>query len=503
MTVSGLMDLEYKFSATVNNGQATAMKNHVSGEEVQYTYDSLKRLIKADTVGPEWRQEYGYDGFGNLLSKSVTKGSAPAMSVSINPANNRVNGYTYDANGNATVLPATFTLGYDVENRMVSNVLGGGGSETYGYGPDGKRVWRNTAAGQNRVYFYGLNGERQWIYSWGVIDGGTGNIGFYLVALESVVPKGLQVDRDRLGSVVSGGLKYDPWGAEFTVTSNERDKFGTYYRDSTGLNYAEQRYYGSTGGRFLSADPYTASAGAGRPQSWNRYVYVEGDPANLIDPRGLEAEDPPPVVCIVNGQTYHGSFACAIVPLLNPFGGSRQGGAVEIGGAMWSDLESASQNQLVVDTFRRIREGLLSDSKCLDWLANGTSWIGYGSLATRTEGVLAHVSSAAATTLIGTVTLTSQVTDNGVLTIDAQRVSLTSSLTYNGTHVDIILNRNGAFFTGSERDRVTILLHELAHVVGARRFLSGDGIPARAESNERVLRENCNSLISSTRSQSP
>ncbi|MBL8235400.1 MAG: hypothetical protein JNL98_43295, partial [Bryobacterales bacterium] len=173
MTVSGLMDLEYKFSLSANNGQATAMKNWISGEEVQYTYDSLKRLIKADTVGPEWRQEYGYDGFGNLLSKTVTKGSAPAMSVSINPANNRVNGYTYDANGNATVLPATFTLGYDVENRMVSNILGGGGSETYGYGPDGKRVWRNTAAGQNRVYFYGLNGERQGIYSWGVIDGGT------------------------------------------------------------------------------------------------------------------------------------------------------------------------------------------------------------------------------------------------------------------------------------------------------------------------------------------
>jgi len=58
------------------------------------------------------------------------------------------------------------------------------------------------------------------------------------------------------------------------------------------LNYAEQRYYGSTGGRFLSADPYVASAGASAPQSWNRYVYVEGDPVNWFDPKGLMKECP-------------------------------------------------------------------------------------------------------------------------------------------------------------------------------------------------------------------
>jgi hypothetical protein len=70
---------------------------------------------------------------------------------------------TYDANGNATVLPGTFTLGYDVENRMGSNGRGGGGSETYGYAPDRKRVWRTTAAG------FGERGE----YGWRRWSGGT------------------------------------------------------------------------------------------------------------------------------------------------------------------------------------------------------------------------------------------------------------------------------------------------------------------------------------------
>ena len=92
---------------------------------------------------------------------------------------------------------------------------------------------------------------------------------------------------------MSGGLKYDPYGAELTVTSHDRDKFGTYYRDSnTGFNYADQRYYGSSGGRFLTPDPYLRSARAADPQTWNRYSYVAGDPVNRNDPSGLIPEVP-------------------------------------------------------------------------------------------------------------------------------------------------------------------------------------------------------------------
>lgn len=65
-------------------------------------------------------------------------------------------------------------------------------------------------------------------------------------------------------------------------------KFGTYTRDSfTGLDYADQRFYASSYGRFNTADPYRASAGAGDPGSWNRYAYVGGDPVNVADPSGL------------------------------------------------------------------------------------------------------------------------------------------------------------------------------------------------------------------------
>ncbi len=76
---------------------------------------------------------------------------------------------------------------------------------------------------------------------------------------------------------------------EITSTPNERTKFGTYYRDSfTGVDYADQRWYASAYGRFLTPDPYGGSAHSGSPSSWNRYSYTTGDPVNGTDPSGLD-----------------------------------------------------------------------------------------------------------------------------------------------------------------------------------------------------------------------
>ena len=57
--------------------------------------------------------------------------------------------------------------------------------------------------------------------------------------------------------------------------------------DGTAVGSLDQRYYATGAGRFMTADPYRASAGASEPGSWNRYSYVESDPTNAIDPNGL------------------------------------------------------------------------------------------------------------------------------------------------------------------------------------------------------------------------
>ncbi len=45
-----------------------------------------------------------------------------------------------------------------------------------------------------------------------------------------------------------------------------------------------KRYYSQHLGRFLSTDPVGGSVGSS--QSWNKYVYVNSDPINMIDPTG-------------------------------------------------------------------------------------------------------------------------------------------------------------------------------------------------------------------------
>ena len=85
---------------------------------------------------PDWGQSFGYDGWGNLLSKSVTKGSAPVMSVTADAATNRlvVSGMAYDANGNVTGVG---TLAYDARNR----ITGISGVPTRGNDPGNRKIW--------------------------------------------------------------------------------------------------------------------------------------------------------------------------------------------------------------------------------------------------------------------------------------------------------------------------------------------------------------------------
>ena len=56
----------------------------------------------------------------------------------------------------------------------------------------------------------------------------------------------------------------------------------------TGLDYAVNRTYSSSDGRFTQVDPLgmAASSGTG-PQSLNLYAYTQNDPVNFTDPRGL------------------------------------------------------------------------------------------------------------------------------------------------------------------------------------------------------------------------
>jgi RHS repeat-associated protein len=318
--IAGVMvQWTYTYAAGQNNGRITQFSDTGfagTGEVVNYTYDSLNRLVAATTsnsTGPQWGESYAYDEFGNLQSKTPTQGTAPWVSVPVNSATNQAT--PSDANGNWLGSNSP-QFSWDVENRLVGNSSydGYGNPVSYTYDPWGKRVMQYASSGGTKgvttcqIYFYGANGKRLGIYNCGYTSNGyqfvesTATINQYLG--KRLIATGPEtgpnvVAVDRLGSVRNVGpawyfpIDYFPYGEERTSTANGTDKFGTYFRDGYGQDYASHRYYSNIYGRFWTPDPgWLKAAKPGNPTSWNQYLYALGDPVNFNDPVGKEACDP-------------------------------------------------------------------------------------------------------------------------------------------------------------------------------------------------------------------
>jgi RHS repeat-associated protein len=221
---------------------------------------------------------------------------------SFDPSRNAPKG-AVDASGNANLA------GYqwNVENRLTGEPTAYG-TKTIIYDPWGKRVMEYGGGLANPlVSMYSITGQRLQMYQ--EMNDGEGDLWFVPASGENVYfggkmirSQGVTVATDRLGSVRGNAngerMAYLPYGQERgnPTTPDGREKFGTYWRDSTmGVDYADQRYYAYQGvgswpaGRFLSPDPSGASsADPQSPASWNMYAYANGDPVNLIDATGLD-----------------------------------------------------------------------------------------------------------------------------------------------------------------------------------------------------------------------
>jgi RHS repeat-associated protein len=293
-----------------DDGKVVTKTGPVAGETIGYSYDSLGRLATA--TANTWGLAWDYDGFGNRYAQRVTKGSAPVVSFPVDKTKNRLigSGWSYDANGNATSTPAVSYLNYDIENRVTLEQANWySPAYSFTYDAANRRLTENGV-----FHFYGLNGELLGQYE-KKNDGYASNSNMHMRRVDNsqrvwfagrlVKKGGATITTDRLGSVAteygSAVLEYYPYGEEVAATTNDgREKYATYRRDATGLDYAWNRMYAATYGRFLSADPYRASASMTNPQSWNRYAYVENDPVNYTDPNGLNA------IGFCNGSTSAG-----------------------------------------------------------------------------------------------------------------------------------------------------------------------------------------------------
>jgi RHS repeat-associated protein len=94
---------------------------------------------------------------------------------------------------------------------------------------------------------------------------------------------------------VTSTVDLDPWGGETNRSANsafQPHKYTTYERDANGGDEAMHRRYQSNWHRFSQPDPYDGSYSLTDPQSFNRYAYVNNDPANFTDPSGLNRAGP-------------------------------------------------------------------------------------------------------------------------------------------------------------------------------------------------------------------
>jgi RHS repeat-associated protein len=306
MTKAGVMDMEYRYTAGQNNGRIWQSKDYVTGEEVTYQYDALNRLTAASTTDTAWGNAYGYDGWGNLKSKSVTKGTAPTLSVSYDPALNMETG-----SNPPSYVPWDYTLKWDAEDRpregkaQVWAPWPPSSTGTVTYDHTGKKVfwaggsynpspWEEFAACE--VYFYGITGKKlaryQCKYDPNNENETGGNFGIWVADRTQHVGgqltnwNGGGATTDRLGSLRARDAErytYFPYGEVRTETVAGGGVYG-------GLE-SPLRVYDSGKGRFGTPDPLGMGAvKMGDPGSWNRFAYVQGDPVNFRDPKGLVTE---------------------------------------------------------------------------------------------------------------------------------------------------------------------------------------------------------------------
>jgi RHS repeat-associated protein len=293
-----LMNLSYGYDqgSGKSNGNVVQITNgRDSTRTVAYTYDQVNRLATAQTpTAATWGDSYGYDAWGNLLQKTVTKGTAESMSAIVNTNNQFTTpAFMYDAAGNVT-YDTSVHMTYDAEGHMNPTT-----GTTYTYDGDGRRVKKSDGTvywvdDQLRPISVGTTSgsiTRDYVFLGqqriAFVPISTGNPYYYLsdnLGSAAVVASGD-------GKAIQWEADYFPFGAVrqvFTNTASNNYEFTGYEYDSdTQYNYAIARFEAGRWGRFMSPDPYLGSIDITNPQSLNRYSYIGNNPTNGVDPLGL------------------------------------------------------------------------------------------------------------------------------------------------------------------------------------------------------------------------
>jgi RHS repeat-associated protein len=261
-----------------------------------YMYDDLQRLSTAN-CGTPWSQTFTYDPFGNI-TKNGTLSFIPGYSPTTNqfttiPGRNvsydgngnlltdNLNTYTWDVFGHMSTVStgsATVTATYDALGRMVENNAGGSYTE-FVYGPTGAKLAKVNGTTLIKA-FVALPGGAKAIYN------STG-LAYYRHS-DWLGSSRLTSTATKPTSMYSSSA-YAPFGEQYATAGTADASFTGQDQDTVSSLYDfPARRYSPSQGRWISPDPAGRRAvSLTRPQSWNRYTYVNNNPLALIDAMGL------------------------------------------------------------------------------------------------------------------------------------------------------------------------------------------------------------------------
>jgi len=301
-----LMDLNYSYAAAAgasgagttagNSGQLMAIGSNPSGQPSSingqnrtqsFSYDDLGRLVSASSWGISQRS-YSYDRWGNRtgMSDSIT-GASQNVSLQLSSGaptnritsviNNGVNSsYVYDGAGNL-ISDGAHNYQYDGEGRIASI---DGGAASYSYDSVNRRVKKVTTDGST---YYLWEADKVIAEYSTVPPQAVGGLKYYLADKLST-----RLTTNGSGNVL-GTQDHLPFGEEGGFSGQgERHRFTSYDRDGeSASDYAINREYSFSSGRFNRPDPFNGSSDLNNPQLFNRYSDAGNDPINFVDPLGL------------------------------------------------------------------------------------------------------------------------------------------------------------------------------------------------------------------------
>jgi len=271
-----------------------------SSSALGYGYDDLGRLVEFDCSSGNWGQQFSYDQYDNLTKAVIPGRSGSTWNPGYGSTNNRINGASYDSNGNITNDGGSNVYGWNEFSQV--KWTAGSGTPTCGtngkcitYDAFGRMVETSSGSAWVELWYTQIPGSRL------SMNGTTENFAYWPSPGRGIfIDSGSKtfVHQDWLGNdrivsstanhTVTADRAYAPYGEQYNTFGSTNPIYGLFAGmsgdyDSGILFDTPNRELAPSQGRWVSPDP----AGFG----WNQYAYST-NPNSSVDPSGLCPMDP-------------------------------------------------------------------------------------------------------------------------------------------------------------------------------------------------------------------